>query len=106
MFLRKVVIILSKVRSKIRSRVYCEENVIVDFFLAGHGTGMEINIYHPNEIINDCFDEDSSLIGFVIAHQDKITYEQFLDDIIHYQYYSIGLECIKRVLRYPEAIRG
>lgn len=89
--------------SKIQSRVYCEENVVVDFFLAGYDTkSMEVFIYHPKDIIDDCFDEVHSLIGYAIVHNNIFTFENFIDCI----YYQIGVECIKRIQHYPEAILG
>ena len=88
--------------SKIQSRVYCEKNVIVDFFLAGHNVEkMEVFIYHQN------FDRTHSLIGIVNVLNDEIIFEVFPNiDSIRYTYYQIGVECIKRIQHYPEAILG
>lgn len=89
------------------SRVYCEENVIVDFFLARCSTkSMEVFIYHPKDVTDNCFDEADSLIGYAIVHNNMFTFEHFIDNIVQYHYYQIGLECIKRIQHYPEAILG
>ncbi len=91
----------------LHSRVYCEENVIVDFFLAGHNVEkMEVFIYHPKEIIEQHFDKAHSLIGIVIVHHDEIIFEIFSGDIILQHYYSIGIECIRKIQHYPCAILG
>lgn len=93
--------------SSVYSRVYCEENVVVDFFLAGHNVeNMEVFIYHPKKILQDCFDETNSLIGIINVHHDEIIFEIFPCDCIQYQYYLIGFECLKKILLYPKAILG
>lgn len=92
----------------LHSRVYCEKNVIVDFFLAGYNVeNMDVFIYHPRKVVNNCFDEAHSLIGIVIIRHDKIIFE-FSPNVnsIRYKYYQIGLECVKRIQHYPKAILG
>ena len=91
----------------LHSWVYCEENVVVHFFLAGHNVeNMEVFIYHPKEVIEDYFDETHSLIGIVIVHHEEIIFENFPSDDIPYRYYLIGLECLKKIQHYPKSILG
>ena len=90
----------------LHSRVYCEENVVVDFFLAGHNVEhMEVFIYHPKKVVEDCFDETNSLIGIIIVHHDEIMFEFFPRNGI-YLYYLIGFECLKKIQLYPKSILG
>lgn len=91
----------------LHSRVYCEENVVVDFLLAGHNVeNMEVFIYHPKDVVEDHFDEAHSLIGIVIVHHDEIMFEKFPSDDIQYRYYLIGFECLKKIQLYPKSILG
>lgn len=91
----------------LRSRVYCEENVVVDFFLTVHNVeNMDVFIYHPKKVVEDCFDETHSLVGIVIVHHNEIMFEKFPDDNIQYQYYLIGFECLKKIQLYPKSILG
>lgn len=93
--------------SAVRSRVYCEKNVVVDFLLAGRSVEvMDVFIYHPKKIVEGSFDETHSLIGFVFVHHNEIMFEWFPSDDVQQKYYSIGLECLKKVQRYPKAILG
>lgn len=91
----------------LHSRVYCEENVVVDFFLASHNVeNMEVFIYHPKEVVEDYFDETQSLIGIVIVHHNEIIFEYFPIDDIPYRYYLIGFEYLKKIQLYPKSILG
>lgn len=84
-------------------RVYCEENVVVDFFLADYtGKRMDVFIYHPTNVVSNCFDETQAQIGIVIlVPNNEIIFEVLPTDDERHKYYSIGLECIKKSQDYP-----
>ncbi len=86
-------------------RVYCIQNTVVDFLLAGHNIeNMEVYIYHPNNV--EHFYIRQALIGIVVIRAEEIIFEMLPNDYEKLQYYQIGIDCIKNVLNYPCAILG
>lgn len=86
-------------------RVYCKENVVVDFLLNGHNIeNMDVFIYHPKKM--DCFYMSQSLIGIVTIRIEEIMFEVFPNNYELFNYYQIGIDCIKNVMHYPCAILG